>query len=105
MEKIIKVEDREVRLKVTAATLIHYRREFNRDPLQDLIKLSKLEDDITQIDLTLFYNFFYIMAKSGDNSINNMDEFLDQFEIMPLEEIIPIVIDFLEKSFGSIKKK
>lgn len=104
MERIVNIGDKEIKLRITAATLIHYRNEFNQDPLKSIMKLSKIEEDTTELDLEVFYNLFYIMAKSCDKTIIDKIEFYERFDFFPFEELLPVIMEFISKSFGSIKK-
>ena len=45
------------------------------------------------------------MAKCGDKNIPDIEEFFESFESLPFDKIVPVVIELLSSSLGSIKKK
>ena len=113
MEKIIKIGDREFSVKSTAASLFRYKNNFNRDGLQDLMRLAKsmpkgkeIGDDF---ELDVFYRFLWTFAKAADNNIKPMIDWLDGFEILPIDfisEALPQVQDLLISSVQSnVKSK
>lgn len=78
-----------------------YRLKFGRDIFKDLAKLEKSykgkanEGAEFQIDdLEIFENVAYVMAYHADNSIpSNIDEWLDQFEMFSIYEILPEILE------------
>ncbi len=121
MEKIIKIGSKSVPLKSTAASLIRYKSNFGRDGLKDLVTLSKgmsasksnaddekdseklLEDIMSNdsFDFDVFFRFLWVFAKSGDPSIPPMEEWLDEFDVEPIDfasSVLPQVVDLLSNS-------
>lgn len=115
MEKIINIDGRNVKFKSTGASLLRYKMEFRRDALQDFYRLIEAVDpetqeiqDISSLDLDVFYNLSWVLAKTGDPSIGNVIEWLDSFSSFPVLEIVPDIIElFLSclKSTVDSKKK
>lgn len=105
MEKVIKIDNRDIKLVANGGLLLRYRMAFNKDPLRDILKMQNIENDLSTLDTEVLYNLFYVMAKGGDNSIGDMLTFFDSFEALPLEDILPPVVELLSHSLGSIKKK
>ena len=83
MEKVIKIDGRDVGFKATALTPRLYRHRMGRDIIQDLNKLKKAynkalslpdtatdeekEDaQLSSLDLEIFENVAYIMARQYD---------------------------------------
>ena len=97
LTKTVKVGDREVTFKSSAAIPRMYRIKFKRDIFKDLTKLEKSYKDkgdgskeLEIEDLEIFENVAYIMALHGDPSTpKSIDEWLDQFEMFSIYEMLP----------------
>lgn len=115
MEKILNIDGRQVKFKSTGAFLLKYKAQFGRDALQDIFKLqksinlkTKKIDNIEALDLEVFYNLIWTLAKTADSSIEPPIDWLDSFSEFPLVDIIPEVMDLIMsclKSTGNFKKK
>ena len=109
MEKIIRIADQEVVLKTTGATLLRYKMQFGKDLLTELIKLEKIyvegELQLENLDFELFYNILWIMAKTANYEIKPPLEWLDEFEELPILEILPEVMEMLTGLMKTTKKK
>lgn len=126
MDKVIKIGDKEVGFRATALTPRLYRHMMGRDMLQDLELLRKsyikavtssqnpTEDEkqkaqLSVPDLEIFENAAYVMAKQYDRSIpDNMEEWLDNFEMFSIYEILPQMLELWasnEKTTAKPKKK
>lgn len=106
MEKILNIDGRNVKFKSTGAYLLRYKAQFKRDAIQDIFKMANAIDketnEITNIellDLDIFFNLIWVLAKTADPSIDPPLEWLDTFSEFPLMEIIPQVTDMI---FGSL---
>lgn len=101
MEKIINIDGRDVKFKSTGATLLRYKAQFRRDALQDIFKLEEAFDKesntihIEHLDLEVFYNLIWILAKTANQDIKEPMDWLDEFSEFPLMDIIPQVMDLL----------
>lgn len=107
MEKIINIDGRDVKLKSTGAYLLRYKAQFGRDALQDIMKLSQAIDqetneitNIDRLDLEVFYNLIWTLAKTAEPNLPPPMEWLDTFSQFPLEDIIPQTIEMI---FACIK--
>jgi len=112
VEKTIRIDGREVRFKSTAAFLLRYKAQFQRDALKDLLKLEKAINTTTgelenhdSLDLELLYNLIWVMAKTADPSIPEPATWFDQFSEFPLDEILRETVDLLAASLTGAKKK
>lgn len=86
MEKTIKIDGKDVRLKANAMTAIIYRREFQKDLFSELSHINPKETTVESMEI--IYELAYVMAKQGDKSLDlNFDEWLDSFEVFPIEQI------------------
>lgn len=101
MEKILTIDGRQVRFKSTGAFLLRYKAQFGRDALQDIFKLQDAVDsknrikNIDALDLEVFYNLVWTLAKTADPSIPPPLEWLDEFSEFPLMDIIPEIVDMV----------
>ena len=101
LEKTVKVGDREVKFRSSAAIPRLYRIKFKRDIFRDMTKLEKAynrkTDDGEEMqieDLEIFENVAYIMALHADPSIpDTIDEWLDQFEMFSIYEVLPEILE------------
>lgn len=122
MEKTLLIDGRQIRFKSTGAFLLRYKAQFNRDALKDLVKLepiikkmdiqgTKEEQEAAAIevfdslDLELFYNLVWVMAKVADPHIPEPLEWLDTFAEFPIMDIFQELQDVLTASIQVSKKK
>lgn len=105
MEKTLTIDGRQVTFKGTGAFLLRYKAQFGRDAIQDIYQLQnaiKVDkkgqatiEDITAIDLELFYNLLWTLAKAADPTIPPPMEWLDTFGEFPLLDILPETIGLI----------
>ena len=102
LTKTVKIGDKEVTFKSSAAIPRLYRIKFKRDIFKDLNKLEKAykkkaknsDEELEIDDLEIFENVAYIMALHADPSTpKTIDEWLDQFEMFSIYEILPEIIE------------
>lgn len=115
MEKTLNIDGRQVTFKSTGAFLLRYKMQFKREALQDIIKLqyaiNEVEDengnkhytisDINAFDLEVFYNLIWTLAKTADSTIPTPMEWLDSFNLFPLMDILPELMDMITSSMRS----
>ncbi len=110
MEKIINIGGKEVKMRASALIPRLYRFRFGRDIIRDMTTLKKafnkkneLPEDATEeqkqdaalseMNLMIFENVAYIMAKHADPSIpDDPNEWLDGFEMFSIYEIFPEIL-------------
>ncbi len=101
MEKILTIDGRQVKFKSTGAFLLRYKAQFGRDAIQDILRLQSAIDNKDQIknidtlDLEVFYNLIWTLAKTADPNIPPPMEWLDEFSEFPLMDIIPEIVDMI----------
>ena len=114
MRKTVNIDGRDVKLVSHGATPIYYKQEFGSDFFADMLTmiksleglvgseksneldLSKLTyEDLNHLDLTLFYQMMYILAKGGNKDIDNMYEWLASFDEFPMLDFIGDIIELL----------
>jgi len=92
MEKVIKIDNKEVKFKATAGTPRRYLSKYHRDMLRDLQDLSETNKDGYNAEaLETFSRIAYIMAKQADpdNVPDDEDEWLDEFEMFSIYQVLP----------------
>jgi len=119
MEKSILIDGRLVSFKTSGAFLMRYKSQFQRDALKDIVKLYPLisryealkDADEAQaieliegLDLQLFYNFAWVLAKTADPSIPDPFNWLDSFSTFPIMEVTVEIQELLALSIGVSKK-
>lgn len=110
MEKILTIDGKQVKFKSTGAYLLRYKSQFGRDAIKDIYKLNNIFDEkskkvtnIEALDLEVFFNLIWTLAKTADPSIEPPEQWLDTFDEFPLMEIIPEVMDMITSSISSSK--
>jgi hypothetical protein len=94
MEKILTIDGRQVKFKSTGAFLLKYKAQFGRDALQDIYKLQSAIDDknniknIDALNLEVFYDLVWTLAKTADPSLHPPMEWLDTFDQFPIMDFI-----------------
>ena len=113
LEKTVRVGEVDVKFRSSATIPRLYRIKFKRDIFKDLSKLEKTfkasESSFEIDDLEIFENVAYIMAYHSDRRIaGNIDDWLDQFEMFSIYEILPEILELwganLETEVQSKKK-
>ena len=95
MEKTLVVDGQQVNFKASSGTFRRYRFHFRRDLLTDMKilgeRVEKLGEDagFTLNDLEMFENIAWIMAKTADDSVPDVDIWMDQFETFSIYEVLP----------------
>lgn len=120
MEKTIYIDEKPVKLKSTAALPKRYKAQFGRDYFADLLKLAKvfgkgmkknqrIQDisfvSLDHVDMEVFYDIIWTMAKTADRSIPDPLEWLDGFDTFPINEIMGDVSEVLMETMPTTKKK
>ncbi len=125
MESTIKVGGSEVKMRASALVPRLYRFKFGRDMIQDMNELKKAYDRVSKLpatateeekeaaqlsamDLTIFENVAYIMAKHADNNQpDNPNDWLDQYEMFSIYEALPQILNLwsISNMTNSVPKK
>lgn len=116
ISKTLEIDGQPVDFRASAAVPRLYRFKFRRDIMQDLNKLKTAfvknqneEKDFEAIDLEVFENVAYIMARHADQTIpDTPDEWLERFNMFSIYEVLPEILNLWclnEESFVESKKK
>ena len=95
--KTIEIDGKQVTFKASAAVPRLYRVKFGRDIYRDFTALQegikKEDQDIESLEL--FENIAFIMARHADpdNVPTEPDEWLEQFGIFSIYEVLPKLIE------------
>ena len=104
MEKIVKIDGKEVRLKSSAALPLRYKAQFGRDLFADMAKMEGVEKDIEALDAEVFFYIVWALAKCADPAIPPVIEWVDSFEEFPVFEIFEAAGDLVTLSMGTTQK-
>ena len=100
--KKIRIDERDVVFKASAAIPRIYRLKFQRDIYKDLSDLQKAvdssraeESNLDLFSLELFENIAYIMAKHADPTTvpDSPEEWLDEFSTFSIYQVLPEIIE------------
>lgn len=103
MDKIIRIDDKDVEFRATARTPRLYRGIIGRDMIADMNKLSKKykaiheskkngeNESFTTEELQIFEDAAYVMARHANPDIEERtsDDWLDSFNMFSIYEILP----------------
>lgn len=118
MEKVINCGGVEVRMRASALVPRLYRFKFGRDMIRDMNQLKKAYNKVKNLpetateeeredaqldsmDLTIFENVAYIMARHGDpvNTPGSPDEWLDSLPgVFSIYEVLPAILEMWQLS-------
>lgn len=101
MTRNIRIDEKEVAFKASAAIPRIYRLKFGRDIYRDLAALEKNvgeneegKSNLDLLSLEMFENIAYVMAKHADPTIpNTPEEWLDEFNTFSIYQILPQLIE------------
>lgn len=83
MKQFVKIKNKNIAFKATAATTYLYKQTFGTDLLRDLQNIK--EDAQTEIELKPVFQLAFIMAKQADKSIpDDFYKWLDGFEVFDI---------------------
>ena len=112
MEKVIHVGTQDVKMRASALIPRLYRFKFKRDIIRDITQLKKAyekalnlpetateeekeEAQLSVLELTMFENVAYIMAKHANPTLpDEPDEWLDQIDgVFSIYEVLPQILE------------
>lgn len=109
MERTIYINEKAVPLKATGSTLRRYRALFNRDLIDDFNTVKKAYDtegSVTGEIVDIIQNMTYVMAKQADNTIADIETWLDSFETFPVGDFAADVANlWAESMFTTVESK
>ena len=97
MRIIINIDGKDVPFAASAATVIYYRNAFNADLIRDFNKLNEQgTEQLSTGVVETFSRLAYTMAKQA-----TVEEWLDSFDVFPIQDIFPEISDLWAKSLGT----
>lgn len=126
MEKVIHVGTQDVKMRASALIPRLYRFKFKRDIIRDITQLKKAyekalnlpetateeekeEAQLSVLELTMFENVAYIMAKHANPDLpDEPDDWLDQIDgVFSIYEVLPQILELwnLSQVQTSVPKK
>ena len=102
MEKTIVVDNKQIKFKSTAGTLMRYRNNFGRDLIKDIIALEKKFKNVKTgmaqfeiVELDMFEKIAWAMAKTANNDIPDIEHWLDSFDSFSIMKVLPEIMELL----------
>jgi len=100
LKKTILIDGKEVEFKASASIPRLYRIKFRRDIMQDMMELQKAYiksetegKEFEIIDLEIFENVAYIMAKHANPEVaSDIFDWLDEFNTFSIYEVLPEIL-------------
>lgn len=102
LEKIVKLDSKEIHLAASAATIGMYRAIFGGDFISDFDKARK------DGDMEITNKIVYISAYHADKTIDPFDQWFEQFTISEYYDLLPEAIQLIADNFkptSTAKKK
>lgn len=102
MDKVVEIDGKEVKFRATARTPRLYRAIIGRDMITDMNRLmksyeskTKNQEDLDIIDLQIFEDVAYVMARHADPDIieKTADDWLDTFDMFSVYLILPHILE------------
>ena len=122
MDKVIRIDDKDVKFRATARTPRLYRVIIGRDMIIDMNQLAnkyrkvnkakKNGDNLsfTSKELQIFEDAAYVMARHASPDIEQQtaDDWLDSFNMFSIYEVLPHLLELWglnQKTTSTAKKK
>ena len=114
MEKIIRIDGRDIPFRATAAIPRLYRIKFGRDIMQDMKDIQQAvekaengEEPIPVKLLEVFENVAYLMARHANPQMpeHSVEEWLDSFNTFSIYEVFPELLEELSANNFTLAKK
>lgn len=122
MDKVIRIDDKDVKFRATARTPRLYRVIIGRDMIIDMNQLAKKYRKVneakkngdnlsfTSKELQIFEDAAYVMARHATPDIEQQtaDDWLDSFNMFSIYEVLPHLLELWglnQKTTSTAKKK
>lgn len=108
MFKVVTIEDKQIPMKSSGRTSRLYTRYFGSDLLNDLFKLSKLEEG--DGSSAVLEQIAWTMAKTVDSNIPDIEEWMEQFNdpmaiYLSAQDVLSLVISSTKHNQTPKKKR
>jgi hypothetical protein len=121
MLKVVDLPDSsQIAMRSSAATPIIYKAQFGSDFFADIIRMSKVMENVTaedstvdlsglsyedleNLDMTVLYQIAWAFAKNADKGVGDLVTWLSGFEEFPLAQVFTVVTEMIEQLFKTSK--
>lgn len=101
MFKVVVIEGKKIPMKATGLTARLYARYFNKDFISSFIGMKGLKDG-TQTDSGVIDEIAWVLAKTANPDIPEIDLWLDQFESpFSIFKKAGEILSVIDRSFGT----
>lgn len=107
MEKTLIISGKPTKFKCTGGFLIRYKQLTGRDLLKHIMSMESTDGntyanvDEDKVDTEILFNIIWILAKTTDNNIPDLLDWLDEFESFPIAKIMMELQSLLANAFES----
>lgn len=104
MEKIIKIDGKDVPLKATAMNMVVYRSQFNKDIMEvagAIVKAGSTQD-FAQLDSLGVARIVWTMAKTADKDLPPFEKWFEGIEQFPVLDILGDCMELIMANLTSI---
>ena len=109
METIVNINGEEVTLKSVGTLPKVYKMYFQRDFFEDLNILKDFEQIIKMLkgeaELNVFENVAWVMAKTANHKLPNLERWKSSFEVFAIKDIIEDIQNILALTIGATSKE
>lgn len=97
MYKVVTIDNKKIPMKSSGCTGRLYARYFHKDFLQTLLKFKDI--DSNEVDFEVINELAWVLAKTANPSIKDIDEWLEQFDNpFSVFQAMPQITDLLGRS-------
>lgn len=103
MEKIIKIDGKDVPLKATAMNMVIYRGQFNKDIMEvagQIVKAGSTQN-FSEIDSLGVARVIWTMAKTADKDLPPFDQWFEGIEQFPILDILGDTMELIMANLTS----
>jgi hypothetical protein len=113
MEKTVRIDGKEVRMRASALIPRLYRYKFGRDIVQDMQKLrdgfAKAQSEgesLSALDLEVFENVAWLMMRhAGEDIPDSPEEWLDSMDgVFSVYEVLPAILELWGENYRTTAK-
>ena len=104
MEKIIKIDGKDVPLKATAMNMVIYRGQFNKDIMEvagAIVKAGSTQD-FAQLDSLGVARIIWTMAKTADKDLPPFEKWFEGIEMFPVLDILGDCMELIMANLTSV---
>jgi hypothetical protein len=104
MEKIIKIDGKDVPLKATAMNMVVYRSQFNKDIMEvagQIVKAGSTQN-FADIDSLGVARIIWTMAKTADKDLPPFEKWFEGIEMFPVLDILGDTMELIMANLTSI---